>query len=193
MTNKEQFVEIFKNNITRRGAAELLEWLEGSDFFTAPASTKFHLACEEGLLVHSLHVYHELKEEIEMYKNKPNAVNYSDETIAIVSLLHDLCKVNFYTTEIRNKKDESGKWVQVPFYTIDDKLPYGHGEKSALIVSRFLHLTTEELMAIRWHMGGFDDSAKGGSYAITNAFNMFPLCSLLHVADLKASYLDEAE
>lgn len=184
---KEEFIKIFKENIKREGSEQLLEWLEKTDFFVAPASTRFHLCREGGLLQHSLNVYKRLEDEIE-------GMEYSNETIALVSLLHDICKVNFYKTEMRNAKNpETGNWEQVPFYTVDDKLPYGHGEKSVYIISGFMKLSREEAMAIRWHMGGFDDSVKGGSYALSGAFEMFPLSLHLHIADMKASYFDEVE
>ena len=112
------------------------------------------------------------------------------ESITICALLHDLCKVNFYTIEMRNVK-ENGVWVQKPYYTVTDTLPYGHGEKSVYIISGFMKLTREEAMIINWHMGGFDERVKGGSYAIKNAFTMYPNAVLFHVSDMEASYLDE--
>lgn len=175
---KEQFIKIYQENIKRNGADKLLEYLMTSDFFTAPASTRFHLSKEGGLVEHSLNVY-----------NRFECDNL--ETRAICALLHDVCKTNFYKVEYRNAKDESGQWVKVPYYTIDDTLPYGHGEKSVYIISGFIKLSREEAMAIRWHMGGFDDSVKGGSFALSGAFEKFPLALNLHIADLQASYIDE--
>jgi hypothetical protein len=120
-------------------------------------------------------------------------MNYSEESIAIVALLHDLCKINFYTTELRNKKNEvTGKWEQVPFYAINDTLPYGHGEKSVYIISGYLYgegrLTRDEACAIRWHMGfsGIEDKN-----TIGKALEMYPLAFALHVADMEASYFIE--
>ena len=104
-----------------------------------------------------------------------------------------ICKANFYGVEMRNRKNEQGKWEQYPFYIVNDQLPYGHGEKSVYIINGFMKLTREEAMAIRWHMGGFDESVKGGSHAMSDAFSQFPLAVLLHVADLQATYLDEEE
>jgi len=177
--SKEKFIEIFERHIKRDGAKELLEWLEKSDFFTAPASTRFHGSEEGGLLKHSLNVYERLK-----------AINGENETTAICALLHDLCKVNFYTTEMRNVK-ENGVWVQKPFYTVKDQLPYGHGEKSVYIISGFMKLKREEAMAINWHMGGFDYRAQ--SHALTEAFEKYPLALNLHIADMQATYLDETK
>lgn len=177
MTNREIFVSLYTDNIKRPGAAELLAYLERSDFFTAPASTRYHSACEGGLCAHSINV---LKRLCEI------APNTAPETAAICGLLHDLCKVGFYTVAMRNAKNDQGKWEQKPYYTIDDKLPYGHGEKSVYMIERFMRLSTEEAMAIRWHMGGFDDNKSCG-----NAFAKYPLAVALHMADLQATYLDE--
>lgn len=191
---KEQFLSIYGENIQRSGADALLEWLKKSDFFKAPASTRFHLCREGGLCEHSINVYNRLTS---LLKNEPTMLERFGaeiyESVAICGLLHDLCKVNFYKTEMRNKKNDAGKWESVPFYVVDDRLPYGHGEKSVYIVSGFMKLSREEAMAIRWHMGGFDDSVKGGSYAMTGAFEQFPLALLLNIADMQATYLDEVE
>lgn len=117
---------------------------------------------------------------------------YTAETLAVCGLLHDLCKVNFYKVSARNvKNEETGKWEKVPFYQVEDQFPFGHGEKSVWLIERFLRLSTEEAAAIRWHMGGFDDSVKGGSFTGSGAFEMWPLCVELHIADLRATYLDE--
>ncbi|MDR2981236.1 MAG: hypothetical protein LBV12_03205 [Puniceicoccales bacterium] len=181
----------YGENIFRAGADDLLKWLKSTDFYTAPASTKYHLAREGGLLEHSINVHNRLKS---LVANEYGAVPpYTDETIAICALLHDLCKADFYKIEMRNAKNEVGQWVKVPYYTVDDQLPYGHGEKSVYIIGAFMRLEREEAMAIRWHMGGFDDSLKGGGYAMSGAFTKYPLALLLHMADLQATYLDEKE
>lgn len=186
---RERFLEIWYSHIQREGSDALLNWLCKSDFFTAPASTRFHGAREGGLCEHSVNVFERLVQLVEAAI--PEGERPSMETMAIVALCHDLCKVNFYTIDYRNKKNERGVWEKVPFYAIDDQLPYGHGEKSVYIVSGFMKLSREEAMAIRWHMGGFDEAVKGGSYAMTGAWEKYPLGMLLHCADLAASYLDE--
>ena len=178
-----KFLELFKQHIKREGAEALLDWLNKSDFFQAPASTKYHGCHAGGLVEHSVHVYNRLKLLVE--NCWPNDNPPSDETIAIVSLLHDLCKVNFYSVEMRNRKNENGQWEQYPFYIIDDKLPYGHGEKSVYILSGFMKLTREEAFAIRFHMGDYSDQNT------CKAFRMFPLALLLHQADEQASSFDE--
>lgn len=195
---KEKFLEIYRENISRPGADKLLAWLETTDFFTAPASTRFHLSRPGGLVEHSIHVYERLSNLVADEEGYPGSTfgedfTISDETIAICGLLHDICKANFYTVEMRNRKNEQGQWEKYPFYVVDDQLPYGHGEKSVYIISGFMKLTREEAMAIRWHMGFSDTDFKGGGFSVGNAFGKFPLAVLTHIADLQATYLDEAE
>lgn len=188
--NKEYFINTFTQTIKREGAERLLAWLEQSDFFTAPASTRFHLCVPGGLCKHSLNVY----ERLAMLTTEMQlAGDVNAETIAICGLLHDLCKVNFYKPGTRNQKNEQGKWETVPCFFVEDQLPYGHGEKSAYIAGGFIKLSREEAMAIRWHMGGFDEAVKGGSYSCSNAFEKYPLGALLHAADLMATYIDDVK
>lgn len=191
MTEKEEFISIFNENIKREGADKLLDFLENkSDFFTAPASTRFHNAFDGGLLRHSLNVYKCLVAYLErgrvkdMYKLEASA-----ETAAIVALLHDLCKVNIYHVSYRNSKnDKTGQWEKVPYYEIRDNLPYGHGEKSVYMISGFMRLTREEAMAIRWHMGFSGTEDKN---TIGRALEKYPLAFALSVADMEASYFLE--
>lgn len=191
MSYKDQFIEIFKKEVKRDGADQLLDYLENkTDFFKAPASTKFHLNCEQGLVQHSVNVYFRLKELVENEKTDWTK-NVSAESIAIIALLHDVCKANMYVVDYRNVKQPDGSWERVPYYTINEQLPYGHGEKSVYIVNGFMRLTREEAMCINWHMGGFDDRVKGGNMSIAGAFRQFPLAVLTHVADMTATYLDE--
>lgn len=188
---KQEFIDTFNKYITRPGAKDLLEYLvsDKSDFFTAPASTRFHLSREGGLLEHSLNVYHCLKAYIERPRVKEEyKLHADDESVAIVALLHDLCKVNIYRKSFRNKKDESGKWVKVPSYEFHDELPYGHGEKSVYIISGFMKLTREEAFAIRYHMG-FSDTENIRN--VGEAFAKFPLAFALSTADMEATYFLE--
>ena len=190
MSYKEDFIAIYKQEIRREGGDALLEYLKKSDFFTAPASTRFHLAEEGGLCAHSLNVYYRLKELV-ANEAKPWAENISDETVAICGLLHDVCKTGTYKVDYKNQKQSDGSWAQVPYYTIEEVLPYGHGEKSVYIINGFMRLTREEAMAINWHMGGFDERNSKGGKVMAAAYEKFPLCVLVHAADLMASYLDE--
>ena len=181
-----EFEAIFTEKVTRRGSAEFLAWLKNTDFFTAPASTKFHCACEHGLLQHSLNVYHVLMEK----HFDPESDN--PESFALCALLHDVCKAQFYKVSTRNVKNEStGQWEKQPYYTVEDLFPYGHGEKSVFLIERFMRLKPAEAMAIRWHMGGFDEAVRGGSFAISSAYDKYPLAVKLHLADLEATYLRE--
>lgn len=191
--NQQRFTEIFKENITRPGSERLLEWLnsDGSDFFTAPASTKYHGAYEGGLCEHSINVYDCLREYLarERVKNE-YGLDYSDEAVAIVALLHDLCKVNLYRTGYRNAKNEQGVWEKVPYYEFHETLPYGHGEKSVYIISGFMRLTRDEAMAIRWHMGF---SGEENTNTIGKALELFPLALAAHIADMEATFYVEGK
>ena len=189
MTNKEKFIQIYNSTITREGADKFLEYLlEKTDFFTAPASTRFHGSYEGGLLEHSLNVYECICDYVKHSKFcKKYGFEFTEESLAIVSLLHDVCKTNFYKIEMRNVKKD-GVWVPVPYYTIEDNLPYGHGEKSVYILSGFMKLTREEAFAIRYHMGfsGPEDANQIG-----RALEMFPLAYALCISDMEASYYME--
>ncbi len=191
MSVKEEFIEVFENNITRDGNKELLKWLLSSDFFTAPASTKFHSAYEGGLAEHSLKVYKRfLKMIISEYGDNYTHV-ISNESIALIGLLHDVCKVNCYKVDYRNVKDENGNWTKQPYYTFDEELPYGHGEKSVYIISSFVKLTREEAIAINWHMGGFDARVRNGGAFLSDAYYKFPIAAIFNSADTLSTYLDE--
>ena len=185
MTAKEEFIQIYNQNIKRDGADKLLQWLESTDFFTCPASTKFHNNFEGGLVDHSVKVFHRLKKIVTDEK-----FNISDEGIAVIALLHDVCKANIYKVDYRNVKRD-GEWVKEPYFTVDDALPYGHGEKSVYIISSFMKLTREEAMAINWHMGPYDARNTGNSYVVSDAFKKFPLSLLMFMADIGSTYLDE--
>ncbi len=190
MSLKEQFITIFNENIKREGADKLLNYLQTSDFFTAPASTRYHCAYAGGLCEHSINVYKRLLKNVQNEYGEQFEKVISKESIAICALLHDLCKIDFYKTDFRNVK-ENGTWVQKEYYVKNELLPYGHGEKSVYIINGFIRLTREEAMAINWHMGGFDSRCKGGDNSISEAFALYPLILLLHLSDLQATYIDE--
>lgn len=191
MTSKERFIEIYNKHIKREGAQKLLDYLLSSDFFTAPASARFHSSYEGGLVDHSVNVY----DCLTSYLNSPRTVDiigtqYSDESIAIVSLLHDLCKIDVYKKGFRNVKDEKGTWQRVDTFEYDDRLPYGHGEKSVYIISGYMRLTREEAFAIRYHMGY---SSTEDPRNVSAAFEMFPLAFALSTADSEATYFVETK
>ena len=165
MSPKERFVDLYRRYIHREGADKLLEYLlsPSSDFFEAPASTRYHGARPQ-----------------EKY-----GLDYDEETVAIVALLHDLCKVNVYKTSFRNVKDATGRWTSVPYYEFDDQLPYGHGEKSVYIISGYMRLSREEAFAIRYHMGFSNET---DSRNVGAAFNAYPLAAALYIADMEATF-----
>lgn len=188
MSAREEFIEIYQEHIQRKGADKLLEYLmsDASDFFTAPSSTRFHGSHEGGLVEHSVNVYRCLADYLTRPRTKElYRMDYSEETVALVALLHDICKLNFYKIDYRNAKNAQGVWERVPYYTVDDTLPYGHGEKSVYIISSYMRLSREEAFAIRYHMGfsGLEDKN-----SIGKAFEMFPLAFALNVADMEATY-----
>lgn len=190
MSIKEKFINIYTEHIKRDGADKLLEYLCQSDFFIAPASARYHSSYDGGLAQHSINVYNCLAD----YMARPRVLdtyglNCSDETIAIVALLHDLCKVGCYKAGVRNVK-ENGVWKQVPTYNFDDPMPYGHGEKSVYIINGYMRLSREEAFAIRYHMGFSGNEDKG---SVGKAFEMFPLAFALSTADMEATYFLEGE
>ena len=193
MNHKDRFVEIYKQHITREGADKLLEYLlsPGCDFFTAPASMRYHGSYEGGLCEHSINVYDCLAAYLARERvQQLYGMNYDAQSIAICALLHDVCKVNTYKPGFRNVKDEKGVWQKVPAYDYDDKLPYGHGEKSVYIISGYMKLNREEAFAIRYHMGfsGLEDKRQIG-----DALERFPLAFALNVADMEATYFLEGK
>lgn len=188
--DKEKLELISKNFVEmllltgRHGIVDLTRYMqEETDFFTAPASTKYHGAFEGGLLQHSMNV-------LKCLDNEARMAGYDYDSILIVALLHDICKANCYGKETRTVK-EDGKWVEKSVYTYQDALPLGHGEKSLYLISKFIKLTDEEAAAIRWHMGGFDSAFRGGDRGLNIAFEKYPLAVLLHLADMKATYIVE--
>ena len=188
---KEEFISVYKENIVREGSDKLLDYLINKcDFFTAPASTRFHSAYAGGLAQHSLNVYYCLKDYLSRERVKETyKLSYNDEQIAIVALLHDMCKIDCYKSDFRNVKNDKGQWEKVPTYKFEDPLPYGHGEKSVYMISGFMRLSREEAMAIRWHMGfsGTEDNNLTG-----RALETYPLAFALATADMEASYFLES-
>ena len=192
---QERTIQVFKNyfaNIKRPGAADLLQWMEANGFFEAPASKRHHGANPGGLAEHSLNVMQRLSflnnEEKKREGERGKAGDggwYDFETIAVCGLLHDLCKIDAY----RLTEGQQGK----PEYQLTKNFPAGHGEKSVILILQFMHLTQEEILAIRWHMGQYDFYARGGGYDLDNAFRQSKLAVMLHLADMMATHFDERE
>ncbi len=186
--SKKEFIGLLKS-VDRAGIDDLIAWLEGeTDFFSAPASTRAHGVFEGGLLVHSLNVYRLLTS---FAKNIPNL---DPQAMIVVGLLHDVCKVNFYKKTVRNVKVPGEKrWEEEESYGIDDALPIGHGEKSVYLAMKFIRLTDEEAVSIRWHMGGYDDSARSyiGGLAQSAAYEKYPLAAATAIADMYAAHFTD--
>lgn len=184
---KERFLKICREQIDRPGLDGLIDWLEKSDFFSAPASSKFHGNYPGGLCEHSLNVY-----DVAMHlRDKYIPDQISDESVAVAALFHDLCKVHCYKKGFRNVKNDADVWEKKEVWEIDERLPLGHGEKSCIILQWFIRPTVDELLAIRWHMSGFDKSVIGGDYSVSRAQDFTPLCGLIQAADMVASNLVE--
>lgn len=172
------------NSTSRNGMDRLIKYLEESDFFVAPASTKYHGNYEGGLAEHSLNVYELLKE-----KNEKFSLGLGDETVIIAALLHDFCKINFYNKQTCWRKNDSNRWESYEGYKVQDDFPIGHGEKSIIQLQFFIRLTKEEIIMIRWHMGNTEP--KEMMMNIGNAYELVPAAVALHTADMEASYLLE--
>lgn len=169
----------------REGMSELLEWLDNTDYYTAPASSYYHSNFEGGLVQHSLKVYRLFKESCERHK-----LDLSEESVIIIALLHDLCKVNFYVRGSKNKKDDStGSWHKIPTWSISEQFPYGHGEKSVDILRDYIKLTEEEKLCIRWHMGAYEGESKWND--VSRAYSKYKSVVLFHTCDIQASYMYE--
>lgn len=197
-TRKDFIIDLW-NKVDRPGVHLLIEFLEQSDFFEAPCSTEFHLAEPGGLARHSLNVYRLLEHKTRVYAGELSDCYSSEQANRIVEatiicgLGHDFCKINTYKPGKKNVKID-GRWVEKDIWRVDDSLPLGHGEKSAMMLQRFIQLTDEELAAIRWHMCAFDASIHfnyPNGFAYRKACEMYPLVTLLFTADFEASNIVE--
>lgn len=201
MNNVERFESIL-SSIERPGMDKLIAFYRKSDFYTAPASTRYHSHYEGGLLEHSLNVYDCLmsKRNSEVWKDVLSKV--PDESFAIAALCHDTCKTYFYAFEKKNRKvykddgtkqDSMGKydWESYNAYVVNDQIPYGHGEKSVMMLEEFIKLKPVERYAIRWHMGYTEPKENWNNFSA--AIKIHPLCLALHLSDLEATHLKESD
>lgn len=196
MDYKKEFIELLETT-NRQGIDDLVEELEDLGFFKAPASTKFHLNEDGGLVQHSLNVCKAAlsmrKSMIELDDSQLEAL--PKDSVIIASLLHDTCKADIYKPTMKKEKNRFGMWCDVPGYDVDySNFPLGHGEKSVIVLLRSgFELTDDEIMAIRWHMNAWDLPFQ--SYDIKSNFNkakeICPLLSLVQAADCLASNLLE--
>lgn len=190
MDIKQEFLKIVERDVKREGIGELIGWLCNTNFFTSPASTRYHGAYEGGLAVHSLNVRTQLMQLAELYGlGEDDGIVNPDESIAIVALFHDLCKVGCYKTEMRWRKDKNNQWEQYPTWKFEEDFAYGgHGSKSVFLVQSFIKLTPEEASAINCHMGQWDATTYSNPTAV---YERNKLAWLLHVADEAADFLME--
>lgn len=198
-------IDRFENllsNVKREGMPALMAFIKKSDFYTAPASTRYHSCHEGGLLEHSLNVYDCLMNKLENPTWAEALSQVEPESIVISALLHDLCKCYYYAVEMKNKKvysetgskvDNGGRydWQLVPGYTTDDKIPYGHGEKSVMMIEEYIKLKPVERYAIRWHMGFTEPKESWNTLGL--AMEKHPLILAIHEADVEATYLLEKD
>lgn len=203
--NIQELIKKFEQLLTsvkRDGIDKLLAYIRKSDFYRAPASTRFHSCHDGGLLEHSLNLYECLlsKKQNPIWAEVLREVD--DESLILVALLHDLCKSYLYVPEFKNKKvysdtgtkrDEGGRfdWQAVKGYSTDDKIPYGHGEKSVMMIEEFIKLKPIERYAIRWHMGFTEPKEYWNT--LTTAIKKYPVILAVHQADMEATYLLEEE
>lgn len=185
--------------VQRPGIDKLMAYIRKSDFYEAPASTKYHLSCEGGLLQHSLNVLDALRGSMTHtqddqweYRAAGKVIDtIPDESVIVMALLHDVCKTYFYTVSLRNAKNEqTGRWEKVPYFSVKDRMPLGHGDKSVMIIKQYIDLSNREMYAIWWHMGYTDTQ---DTLALGNAIEMYPAVWALHNADMMASRMMEAD
>lgn len=198
--NKRQFIDLCNEHIHRNGIDRLLDYLEHTDFYTAPSSTMFHLNEDGGLCKHSMNVFDtlcRLYDHIARPHLKDPDTPFNEEipmeSLAVAALFHDICKVKTYYKKERWKKDDNGRWMSYPGYEMKDDFPFGHGEKSCIMLSWFIRLTADEMLAIRWHMGMYDMGENGSAQrrAFYTAAEKSPLVCLLQSADFLTSKLAE--
>lgn len=192
LKNKEKIKELLLST-SRPGMERLVEWIEQkTDFYTAPASTKYHLACKGGLAQHSLNVY-----ELLSGKVAAGLLEIKRETVIITALLHDLCKTNFYFMEKKNVREgskinaygsEVANWVEKEVWTVKDNFPVGHGEKSCFYIQSCIRLTDEEYAMIRLHMGS---DRNGYPDPFTETANLYPGVVAIHTSDIEAAFIIE--
>lgn len=173
--------------VKRPGIESFINYLEKeTDFFKAPASSEFHLSIPGGLAQHSWNVYQALTPIAKKY-----VPDVKEESIILSGLLHDLCKTNFYKNDFKNKKNDAGVWEKVPYYSIDDKDPFGHGEKSVILINRYMSLEKDEALAIRWHMGAWDAEGYMSRKCLNSALDKCKLLKALMLADQLSTFFME--
>lgn len=186
MDTKAEFLKLARLYIDRDGIEDLLKWLETTDFFTCPASTRYHGAFEGGLVLHSLNVFTQLKGLCHHFRCDATPCN-----VAIVALFHDLCKIGTYKVEQKWRKDANNRWESYNAYVRKEDFKFGgHGSKSVYLVQHFMKLEPEEAAAINCHMGQWEATQYGNP---SEVYEENRLAWLLHVADEAATYINDKE
>lgn len=166
----------------RENIDKLVQWLDETDFKFAPASTQYHSSYRGGLLQHSLNVYDVMRND---FKHLIEFYEIPEESVILTALLHDICKVQCYEVSMRNTKNDDGQWIQVPYYTWNEQLPWGHGAKSVILIQYYgVHLNNVEISMIINHMGftGSEDDRR-----VSKLFDLCPQSLVLYYADLTAT------
>lgn len=186
MSLKNDFIDIVSHKIYRSGIKDLMGWLSYTDFYFCPASTRFHGAEKEGLLRHSLNVYHHAYHLRDCFIHYKPVTYISTESLAITALFHDLCKINCYQEQIKFRKNEENEWEKYTAYKFEDKMPIGgHAVKSLFLLQNFMKITQEEAQAIMCHMGAYESTNYTNTATI---YTQNPLAWILHVADEADTY-----
>ena len=196
---QSQKIDLVKNFLlqtNRQGIDSVINFLDGTDFYTAPSSMTYHSNYNGGLLDHSLLVYTiAMKFRQSLIELNPELISkLPEESVVISALLHDICKCGFYVQKEKWKKNDNGQWESYLGYEINDSFPIGHGEKSVIMLLAIgLQLTPDEMLAIRYHMGSWDGAMLTNDlkYSYQTAMNMCPLMTLLQTADNTSSLLFE--
>lgn len=190
MSNRDKFISLVKENIHRNGVSFLLDWLEHeTDFFISPASTKYHGACEGGLVAHSLEVYNQFCKIAPVFSYDMSN-KLMTESATIVTLFHDICKVDNYTKTFKNVKNpETGKWEleEGYIYNQNGNLFGAHGASSLFYINQHMKLNFVESTAIYHHMGAWDASKYDN---VASVYEWNKLAWLLHIADEASTYLE---
>lgn len=196
-SQKQEFIDLCHKHIHRDGLDSLLEYLDHTDFYTAPSSTRFHLNEEGGLCRHSINVFEMAVKIYEAGINQaiqegrsPFKQPITMENIAIAALFHDLCKIGIYYKTEKFRKDAQGRWETYLAWEMRENYPVGHAEKSLFTIFKHIKsLEPGEVLAIRWHMGMFDvgESGSCSRRAFYDACEMSALVSIISSADFLSS------
>jgi hypothetical protein len=172
-TREGYFRNIVAIHVLRDGVKELLAWLTERKFFTERASKTRHNSKEGGLVKHSLDVYYNFRTKIAQYD-----LNVPLHSAVVASLFHDLCKLGTYRTD-----HITGELITV------DQEPFGHGEKSVILLQKFIKLSDQEIALIRWHMGRFEagDDRSYERKSWRSAIAQYPEIVAFHCADWESS------